>query len=185
MDFTHDSRVWNNWQTWRIALRATASGFLRDAREQKQTKIILDQIFEKNLPENSPGFDSEHRDAMLYHVYNLQAWLTVAWYTPNLLSPSQLKRIDQAVAFLRPFYLGEQKHIEFANSKVSWDKVRADSGETDYKNLAWVPAHADSMLRIARCVFPSSRSWTSEIENEQASFSPRTKFVAALGCEAE
>ena len=184
-NFANDSRVWNNWQTWRIALRASAAGFLHDSAELKKTKIVIDEMFEKNLPQNSPGFDFEHRDALLYHVYNLQAWINIAWYTPYLLSASQLSRIEQAVSFIRPFYLGEQSHIEFSKSRVPWDKTRAESGANEYKNIAWIPDHADTLLRIARCLFPSVLEWTARLDRAQNDFSPRIKFIAALGCEAE
>ncbi len=179
-----DSRTWNNWQTWRLAMRATASTMLGDRSEQEKTRTFIAESFPRNLPPDNPGFDFIHRDAIHYHHYNLQAWLIIAWFTPDLLSNSQLTRIEAAFLFLKPFYEGTEKHIEFEKSTVPFDIERREAGIPEYQNKPWQPESANRTLRLARCIFPSLRQWTTQLDRNKNE-APYTKLLAALGCEAE
>lgn len=95
-----DSRNWNNWQTWRLTLRAMSSALINDEAEFQKTRELIANSIPQNLPIDVPSFDFIHRDSIHYHLYNLQAWLIVAWFTPSLLTPTDMDRLETAFLFL-------------------------------------------------------------------------------------
>ena len=122
------------------------------------------------------------RDALHYHVYDLEAWTQIAVAAPEILNAPQRARIEQALLFMKPYYEGSREHTEFANSKVPFDAERRDAGTPGFENAPWKPEGANNLLRLARCVFPATRSWTTELERSQNA-APRIKFLAAQLCE--
>ena len=177
-----DSRVKNNWQTWRIAIRTSAVKILNDQTEIANTSELVAHFIEVNLNPEGSSFDFLQRDALHYHVYDLEAWTQIAIAAPEVLTVTQRDRIEQALLFMKPYYEGAREHIEFLNTKVPFDVERRDAGTLGFENAPWKPEGANKLLRLARCVFPTSRSWTTELERSQNA-APRIKFLVALLCE--
>ena len=178
-----DSRVKNNWQTWRLAIRSSAVTILNDQREMEVTANLIANQIEVNLNSDGSSYDFLQRDALHYHVYDLDAWTHIAIVSPKILTTQHRERIQKAFLFMKPYYEGSREHIEFANSKVPFDAERREAGIPEYQNVPWIPEGANKLLRLARCVFPATRSWTSDLERSQSA-SPRIKFLAALFCES-
>lgn len=189
---TRDGRNRNNWNTWRLALRSLAGATLGDRRVIEETKARVRAHAEANLaaPANWKrdlscdngetaygGIDFQHRDALHYHVYNLEAWLWIATFTPEILAdpdkadrPSRVRTlIAAAFDFLKPYYEKEKTHIEFKCSLVKFDVERKDAGEPDFQNKAWEPTNARKILRMARGPFPSVRPWTTNVVDQHHS----------------
>ena len=178
-----DSRVKNNWQTWRLAIRSSAVTILNDQREIEVTADLIAQLIEVNLNSDGSSYDFLQRDALHYHVYDLDAWTQIAIVAPKVLTTHHRERIQQAFLFMKPYYEGTREHIEFANSKVPFDAERREAGKPEYQNVPWKPEGANKLLRLARCVFPATSSWTTDLERSQSA-SPRIKLLAALLCES-
>lgn len=182
-----DLRFKNNWHTWRLAIRGTAAVYLRDEAEIQKTKQLVNTLLPINLNLDGSSFDFHHRDALHYHVYNLEAWtILLTTMPPTFFTTVQKESIEQAFLFLKPYYLGDKIHLEFARSQVDFDKQRRDAGVAHFQNQPWKPERAAKrLLRIARCTFPSLQSWTQELDRNESEFSPRIKLLAALYCEAQ
>ncbi len=177
-----DSRVKNNWQTWRLAIRISAVKILNDQSEIARTKELIAQFIEVNFNSDGSSFDFLQRDALHYHVYDLEAWTQISITAPEVLTAPQRDRIEQAFLFTKPYYEGAREHIEFLNTKVPFDVQRRDAGTPGFENAPWKAEGANNLLRFARCVFPATRSWTTKLERSQSA-ALRIKLLAALLCE--
>ena len=129
----------NNWNSHRIKVIGLI-GYVLDNQEYKIfTDTSLQTQIRKNLYANGAGMDFEERDALHYHTYTLEPLLKIAtvikratsmdYYT---YSSSTGSSIQKSMAFLRPFTTGEQVHHEFVNSKVAFDRQRAENKEPGY-----------------------------------------------------
>ena len=124
------------------------------------------------------GYDFRQRDALHYHVYNLEAFVHIAWFTPEMLEDSDRAAIKAALDFLRPYVLGETKHIEFCCTTVAFDIERRCAGAANFQNAPWSPKGARKVLLIGSALFPGNTAWTRGLHSE--GIDPVTKFVVAL-----
>jgi len=69
------------------------------------------------------SLDYRERDAMHYHIFNLEAWIEIALVTGCCGSS-----IDRAFAFFEMQTREHPEHIEFANSTAAIDQKRASRG---------------------------------------------------------
>ena len=99
-------------------------------------------------------------------------------YVPGAVDAETADAIGTGVMFLRPFALGEQTHIEFAQTTVPFDIQRKQAGDPVFTNAPWNPREARPLLRLARTRFPTVRPWTESLVDEQ--YAPRIKQLAAL-----
>ncbi|PYF70630.1 alginate lyase family protein [Pedobacter nutrimenti] len=140
----------NNWNSHRIKIVANIAYILDHKAYQKFIDSAIKSQVLKNLYPNGSGFDFEERDALHYHIYTLEPLLRAAMTIQrtgkgdyfHYKSPSG-SSIQNSVNFLLPYVTGEKIHREFVNSKVSFDKKRADNKEATYKiGAAFKPASA-------------------------------------------
>jgi len=130
----------NNWHSHRLkivgeiayAIGDTAlEGFVvRGLREQVATNLLAD----------GSSSDFVTRDALHYHVYDLEPLLKLAillkratgvdYYSWQSPAGSSIKK---SVDWLLPYLNGEKTHGEFVNSTVEFDRRRAQNGEAAYK----------------------------------------------------
>jgi hypothetical protein len=129
----------NNWNSHRIKVVGLI-GYLLNKKEYKEfTDTCLKKQILANLYPDGSGMDFEERDALHYHTYTLEPLLKIATVIKRAsgvdyyayTSPSG-SSIQKSVLFLQPFATGEKLHPEFVNSKVSFDKKRADNKEPGY-----------------------------------------------------
>ena len=159
----------NNWNTWRVAIRAQIrDNFVRDAKGET----------------DGTSLDFVQRDALHYHVYDMSAWIMIADFTPCLLDANGKRDIEAGLSFLKPYYLGEKQHQEFVNTRVQEDRDRGRAGDVTFQAHRWRPEEGDDsginrrLMRWARPIFPSIQPWTQQYEDTD--YDPSVKFLAML-----
>ncbi|MFO0598109.1 MAG: alginate lyase family protein [Myxococcaceae bacterium] len=168
----------NNWRTFNLQIRATGAAVIGDQAAMKRASAALDSVLKRTIAANGESFDFRHRDALHYHVYNLSALLNLASLTPQVLTTDAKRRIEHAVTFMKPYYLGTKKHLEFQHTQVAFDIERRNAGEPAYQVHRWDPREADDVLQLARAVFPSVRGWTAKAEAD--GMGARQELMATL-----
>jgi hypothetical protein len=184
----------NNWRTWNLVFRVTASVLLQDSKEIQKSKELMAVHLTRNLvappgwkpdPEcannfgekNYGGFDFRHRDALHYHLYNLEGLASLVILAPQMFSADGTSAILEAAQFIRPYFLGEKKRVDFICSTVEFDQVRGREGVPGFTGKRWDPKDARRTLRWMRFRFRDSLSWTDSIVD--SNYSPWMKYVAA------
>ncbi|RQH10063.1 alginate lyase family protein [Paraburkholderia dinghuensis] len=152
-----------NWQSHRLKI----VGMVATVTDDEQLWMAVEQGFKRQMSLSFlPGGASTDfglRDAMHYHLYSVLPLVTLAcvahqrrhdWY--NYQAPSGVS-LRSAVEFVEPYALGKKTHVEFAHSKVSFDKVRAAAGEKEYSEHIWSSCESGPMFSEASCVDPGVR----------------------------
>ena len=130
----------NNWHSHRLKIVGEIAFAIGDTALQGYTvRGMRDQIA-RNLNPDGSSSDFVARDALHYHVYDLEPLLTLAivlqratgvnYYT--YVSPAGTS-IKKSVDWLLPYLDGTKTHAEFVNSTVEFDRQRARNGEAAYK----------------------------------------------------
>lgn len=168
----------NNWRTFNLQIRATGAAVVGDQAALKRVSRELDVLLKKTISANGESFDFRHRDALHYHVYNVSALLNLASMTPQVLTADAKQRIENSVTFVKPYFLGKKKHLEFKNTQVQFDLDRRNAGEPSYQIHPWDPREADEVLQLARALFPSVRTWSKPAEAD--AMGARRELTASL-----
>ncbi len=131
--------MYNNWNSHRIKVVGLIAYTLNNKAYQQFTDTSIKKQILENLYANGSGFDFEERDALHYHIYTLEPLLKIATVIKRttgvdyyIYTSATGSSIQKSMAFLAPFATGEQVHHEFVNSKVAFDKRRADNKEPGY-----------------------------------------------------
>ena len=128
----------NNWEAKRLWL----VGFIGFILEEQQYLDYVQDGYKKYVDNAFYGDgrtnDFIQRDALHYHASGL-------WPLIDLAIAADRNGIDlesyhnpeggtlrKCIEFMIPYSNGEKQHAEFVNSKVEFDKIRADVGETEY-----------------------------------------------------
>jgi Protein of unknown function (DUF3303) len=174
----------NNWMARRLLIRCVASTVAGDTAARAGMPELLHEFVARNFVAGPDGerdgrtFDFEQRDALHYHMAAVQPLVEMTLYAPDLVDGPVRAAIASGLEFLRPFFLGEREHVEFAGTSVSFDVARRDDGNPVFQNAPWDPARGRVLLRLARAVFPQVRAWTEQIVGPACD--PRTKLLAAI-----
>ncbi|WP_269714754.1 alginate lyase family protein [Caulobacter sp. NIBR2454] len=160
-----------NWQSHRIKL-ATMSAFLTGdtalitrAREAYRAQVAA------NLNADGTTFDFHERDALHYVTYNfdplLMAMLAAKangqdWFSYQAPSGSSLPHsLDWFAAYAR----GDKTHIEFANSKIQFDRDRAAAGQSEYAPHPWKPGGSVNTFALAAVLDPKYAALSRELSS--------------------
>lgn len=173
-----DSRRVNNWASWRLLLRAMSATIAADPVMLSSTRQLVAAHVAQNLHEDGSSLDFHHRDALHYHVYNLEALVELLLFVPEVINAEVESAIARALDFLKPYFTGDKTHIEFLKSPVRFDAQRRAAGDPSFANTPWDPKGARSLLRLARAHFPTIHPWSQTVVDEH--YSPRWKHLAAL-----
>ncbi len=179
----------NNWMARRLLIRTVAATVAGDRAARAGTPELLLEFVARNYVTDPTGerdgrtFDFLQRDALHYHMAAVEPLVELTLYTPDLIHPPVRDAILSGLEFLRPFFLGERRHIEFMRTSVPFDLERRDDGNPVFANAPWDPAHARVLLRLARATFPEIRVWTEALVD--AAYDLRTKLLAAIYGEPE
>jgi hypothetical protein len=174
----------NNWMARRLLIRTVAATVAGDGAARAQLPGLLREFAARNYVPAPSGdrdgrtVDFGQRDALHYHVAAVQPLTEVLLYAPGLVGPEVRAAVLSGVEFIRPFFLGQREHIEFARTSIAFDRARRDDGNPVFANAPWDPAHGRVLLRLARAVFPEIRGWTEQIVDHR--YDPRTKLLAAI-----
>lgn len=144
-----------NWQSHRIKLATLAAYRTGDKALIDRARAAYRRQVMINLRPDGSTFDFEERDALHYVTYNLDPLMTAAlaarahdedWYGWRAPSGASLAH---SVDWLATFARGERTHIEFAHSKIAFDRERAAAGQKEYAPHPWNPAQALNTFALA------------------------------------
>ncbi|HTI88979.1 MAG TPA: alginate lyase family protein [Puia sp.] len=131
---------YNNWHSHRLKIVGEIAYAIGDTALQGYTIRELKTQLEKNLNPDGSSIDFALRDALHYHVYDLEPLLKLAiilsratgvnYYNYTSRTGSSIKR---SVDWLLPYVTGQKTHGEFVNSTVDFDRKRAQNNESAYK----------------------------------------------------
>jgi hypothetical protein len=174
----------NNWMSRRLIVRALACTAAGDEAGRAAMPGLLREFAARAFPAGPDGrpdgrtFDFVQRDALLYHIAGLHPLVEMTLCTPDLISRDLRASVLSGLAFLRPYFLGERRHVEFARTTVSFDRERRDAGNPQFRDAPWDPERGRVLLRLARAAFPEIRPWTGQIVDARCD--PRTKLLASI-----
>jgi hypothetical protein len=179
----------NNWMARRLLIRAVACTVAGDAAGGAAIPRLLSDFVARNFAAAPSGqldgrtVDFLQRDALHYHVAAVQPLVELTLCAPDLVDQATRSAVLSGLEFLRPFFLGQAEHVEFARTSVAFDRERRDDGNPAFRNAPWQPAGARVLLRLARAAFPQVRAWTEDIVDP--AYDPRTKLLAAVHGEPQ
>jgi hypothetical protein len=130
----------NNWNSHRLKIVGEIAFAIGDVVLQQYSIAGLKAQIGRNLHADGASDDFVARDALHYHVYDLEPLLKLSivlkratgvdYYTYEASSGSSIKK---SVDWLLPYLDGRKTHAEFVNSTVEFDRQRAKNGEAAYK----------------------------------------------------
>jgi hypothetical protein len=169
---------YNNWHSHRLK-EIGEIGFAINDESFKQYAIegIKKQIAKNLLPDGS-SIDFKSRDALHYHVYDLEPLLKLSiilkratgvdYYT---YVSSEQTSIKKSVEWLLPYLNGEKTHGEFVNSTVSFDLKRANNGEKDYvAGTLFNPKNGVGVLELTEYFYPDAINLVDKLKNTTQNF---------------
>lgn len=174
----------NNWQSHRIKIVGLAGYVLGN----KELIDYADEGYKKqleiNLKPDGSSIDFHDRDALHYHCYDLEPLLELAivaklngadYYDRKAADGASL---GKSVNFLVPFCTGAKTHAEFVNSKVAFDKKRAESGDKHYEaGRPFEPKTGAQTLELASFFDDSFAPVYFQATGKKASKYPSWQFV--------
>ncbi len=148
---------YNNWHSHRLKIIGEIGFAIGDTALAGYATRGLEAQIGRNLRPDGPSADFFTRDALHYHVYDLEPLLQLAivlkrasgvdyysWVSPAGSS------IRKSVEWVVPYVTGEKTHAEFVNSTVDFDRRRAANGEGQYKSGSiWDPRNGVRTLTLA------------------------------------
>lgn len=130
----------NNWHSHRLKVVGEIAFATGDKKLEQYAIDGIRRQIGTNLRADSTSEDFTSRDALHYHVYDLEPLLKLAivlsratgvdYYSYEAPSGSS---IQKSVEWLLPFLDGRKTHAEFVNSTVEFDRRRAQNGQAEYK----------------------------------------------------
>jgi hypothetical protein len=114
-----------------------------------------------NFKPDGASTDFYKRDALHYHLYDVEPLLTLARTAERGGQPlyeyaaANGATLQSGVDFVVPFAEGAKTHVEFVNSKVPFDRKRARNGQGEYGPHLWKPRTAVAMFSEAAWFRPA------------------------------
>jgi hypothetical protein len=145
----------NNWFSHRLKVVGLIGWTLDDKTLISETVDGFYRQINSNLRPDGASGDFYLRDALHYHVYDIEPLLTLArtaercgldfFNHPGANGATLRSGVD----FIVPFAEGTSKHVEFVNSKVAFDRKRAQNGQGEYRPHVWQPHSAIGLFSQA------------------------------------
>jgi hypothetical protein len=181
-----DNRKINAWlERWLAAKRSFSFGSISATNNHKthflKIVIMLDKLLgrsddykhdlaeiqkqlDANLLPSGESIDYQQRDAMHYHIYDLEAWNEIA-----LVTGCCGERIDRAFAFFETTMKNDPGHVEFAKTTAPIDKRRAAAG-FDYAQAKTFDVREAARAMFSYATLPGrkvdSQLWKEALEGE-------------------
>jgi len=166
---------YNNWHSHRLKIVGEIAFAIGDTALQGYTVRELKTQLEKNLTPEGPSVDFALRDALHYHVYDLEPLLKliivlqratgVNYYDYATPSGASIKK---SVDWLLPYLNGDKTHPEFVNSTVDFDRKRAQNGEASYKaGTLFEPKNGIQTLYLASYFDPGVLSLARDLSGKE------------------
>lgn len=166
---------YNNWHSHRLKIVGEIAFAIGDTALQGYTIRGIKEQIARNLNADGSSSDFVSRDALHYHVYDLEPLLTLAivlqratgvnYYT--YVSPAGTS-IKKSVDWLLPYLNGEKTHAEFVNSTVDFDRKRAQNNEAAYKaGTLFDPKNGIATLLLAAFFDPGVMSLARQLSGTE------------------
>ncbi|SFG56875.1 alginate lyase family protein [Pedobacter insulae] len=179
-------KSFNNWNSHRIKAISQVAAALEDTALLQYAMERYKAQISSNLKSDGSSFDFHERDALHYHVYDVDPLLVVAMILTRATLPTknfytyQSKEgnsLKKSIAWLLPYFSGEKTHAEWVNSKSAFDKKRADNGEKGYiAGTLFNPSAARTSIALAD-YFESGMLRAYQQQAETESKYPSWQFV--------
>jgi hypothetical protein len=147
----------NNWNAHRLKEVGEIGYALNNQELINWTIENLKSHININLYPDGTSLDFKERDAMHYHIYDLEPMLKLAimidrakgenFYTYESPKGSSIKK---SVEWLIPYINGEKQHEEYVNTTVKFDRDRAKNNEPGF--AAGTMFKADLALPVLKLV---------------------------------
>jgi hypothetical protein len=142
-------------------------------------------LLNANLNPDGTTFDFLERDALHYHVYDLEPMIRTAmlyqraqnldlyhWKTDNGTS------IAECVTFLIPYAKGEKTHAEYVTTKVKFDIQRAQNHEKGHGiGEVFEPKAAEKCLELAQYFEPDLKPLVGSLTDTPDSAYPSFQIL--------
>ena len=145
----------DNWFSHRLKIVGLIGWTIGDQKLTSEAVTGYHQQIDRNLKPDGASDDFYKRDALHYHLYDIEPLLTLARTSERAGQPvfeyaaPNGSTLKSAVDFVVPFANGTKTHIEFVNSKVAFDLKRAKNGEGEYAPHPWQPRTAIALFSTA------------------------------------
>jgi hypothetical protein len=149
----------NNWNSHRIKTVAEVAWAINDKRLQDWALAAFKRQISQNLLPDGSSIDFHERDALHYHIYDVNPLLLAATIiaragnfgeNPYLYRSKEGSSLKKSIDWLIPFFTGEKTHAEWVNSTSAFDKKRAANGEKGYiAGTLFKPLEARSSIALA------------------------------------
>lgn len=131
----------NNWNAHRLKIITLIAYTIHTTAYDTICHTGLEAQLAVNLNPDGTTWDLLERDAFHYHLYDLEPLLRTCmvlqratgkdYFTCQTSSGASVKH---SVDYLLPYMTGEKTHGEFVNSKVPFDRQRAQNHEKGYES---------------------------------------------------
>ena len=179
---------YNNWHSHRLKIIGEIGFAISDTSLEGYATRGLETQIGRNLRADGPSEDFVTRDALHYHVYDLEPLLKLAILLKRAMgidyysytSPSG-SSIQRSVQWVLPYLNGEKTHAEFVNSTVEFDRRRAANGEAAYKaGSMFDPKNGVLTLLLAGFFDPSVMTTARKVAGTEDRFPAWVSVVEAL-----
>ncbi|WP_316844622.1 alginate lyase family protein [Pedobacter psychrodurus] len=165
----------NNWNAHRLKVVGEIGYALNNHELINWTIENLKSHININLYADGTSLDFKERDAMHYHIYDLEPMLKLAiiidrakgpnFYTYESPNGSSIKK---SVAWLIPYINGEKQHEEYVNTTVKFDRDRAKNNEPGFAaGTMFKPELALPVLKLTVYFDPTQTDLLNRVNNKQ------------------
>jgi hypothetical protein len=175
----------NNWQAHRLKIISMAAFVLGDTATEQRALGELKTLMAVNLNADGTTFDFSERDALHYHVYDLEPLIRTAilyqrgqnldlyhWTTDKGAS------MVHCVAFLIPYADKEKTHPEWVHTTVQFDIQRGQNHEKGYTaGENFDPQRAQKCLELAQFFEPDLKDLVGTLAENPTSAYPSFQIL--------
>jgi len=144
-----------NWFSHRLKIVGLIGWTIGDKTLIAEAVSGFHRQINNNFKPDGASTDFYKRDALHYHLYDVEPLLTLARTAERNgekffdYKAANGATLQSGVDFVIPFANGTKTHIEFVNSKVPFDRKRAQNGQGEYAPHNWRPRGAIGMFSQA------------------------------------
>jgi hypothetical protein len=171
--------AYNNWNSHRLKIVGMIAYAINDEGYKKYVDEDLKRHLPKNLLPDGSSVDFKLRDALHYHVYDMEPLLTLAIVLKRANGTDVYSTvtdngasIKKSVEWVVPYVTGEKTHGEFVNSTVKFDRDRAKNGEAEYiPGTLWDAKNGYKTLVLAAYFNPQYNTTIKAIKKTTSDYS--------------
>jgi len=168
----------NNWNAHRLKVVGEIGYTLNNQELINWTIDNLKSHININLYADGTSLDFKERDAMHYHIYDLEPMLKLAiiidrakgenFYAYESPKGSSIKK---SVEWLIPYIKGEKQHEEYVNTTVKFDRDRAKNNEPGFApGSMFKPGLALPVLRFSVYFDPAQSDLLKQVSGNPSTW---------------